>query len=189
MGGSRQMPSSVRCLRLECWRWPWRVSTLRDDPMGRQNSQLSLRRNEASHAPAAPAPGVAGLLMVAWLTPSAECWPFGAPFIGRRQPSGSIFKAMRLCEKGGSRCSARLAHLCSLLLRHSHVCRNSVQLLLAEKKRGGRNGSMRKSVQRLCPTFRCRRMYTAMRQGLKFRRVGGDWTIGKQYLGRPAAQI
>src|SRR6266511_5915983 len=109
MGGSRQMPSSVRCLRLECWR--------------------------------------------------------------------------------GSRCSARLEHLCGLLLGHSDVCRSSVQLLLAEKKRGGRNGSMRKSVQRLCPTSRCRRMYTAMRQGLKFRRVGGDWTIGKQYLGRPAAQI
>jgi hypothetical protein len=40
--------------------------------MGRQNSQLSLRRNEPSQAPAALAPkglGVASLLMVAWLTP------------------------------------------------------------------------------------------------------------------------
>src|SRR5262245_55553416 len=81
MGGSRQMPSSVRCLRLECWRWPWRVSTLRHDPTGRPNSQLLLPRNKPSQASAALAPkglGVANLLMVAGLTAFAECWPFGA---------------------------------------------------------------------------------------------------------------
>jgi hypothetical protein len=66
--------------------------------MGRQNSQLSLRRNEPSHAPAVLAPkglGVAGLLIVVWLTPSAECWPFGAPFIGRREPSGGELPVIR----------------------------------------------------------------------------------------------
>src|SRR6266550_225831 len=84
--------------------------------------------NNAPAALAPKGPGVANLLMVAWLTPSAECWPFGAPFIGRREPSGSILRPGDFARRGGSRWSARLEHLCGLLLGHSDVCRSSVQL-------------------------------------------------------------
>jgi hypothetical protein len=42
------MPSSVRFWRSECWRWPWRVSTLRKAPMGRQCPRVSVRRNECA---------------------------------------------------------------------------------------------------------------------------------------------
>ena len=33
-------------LAIGIWRWPWAVSTLGDNPIGRQNSRVSLRRNE-----------------------------------------------------------------------------------------------------------------------------------------------
>src|SRR5262245_38223415 len=39
--GSKQMPSSVRSLRLEWWRWPWRVSILRDHLTRQQNFRVS----------------------------------------------------------------------------------------------------------------------------------------------------
>ena len=114
----------------------------------------------------------------------------GCPIANRsakEQPlSGSLLRPCDFSRRGA--CPARLEHLFGSLLRHSDLCRSSLQLLLAQKKRGGRNGWMRRSVQRLCPTSRCRRMSTTMRQGLKFGRVGSDWTIGKQYLRRPAGQ-
>src|SRR4029077_8813736 len=51
IGGSRQMPPLVRSWQSDCWRWPLRVTFLRDHSTGRQNSRVPPARGSAPDTP------------------------------------------------------------------------------------------------------------------------------------------
>src|SRR5262249_7566211 len=101
------------------------------------------------------------------------------------------FKAVRLCEKGSIKMFSQarvfvwliiatfgcLSQFGSTPVVGEEACRADAQLIDA------------KTCGETLPYIQMSKDVYSDEAGLKFRRVGGDWTIGKQYLRRPAAQI